>query len=190
MTGPDKRNVTQLLIEWGDGDQAAREQLIPIVYNELHNLARRHMARERDGHSLEASGLVHETYLKLIDVSRIHWRNRGHFFAVAGGLMRQILVDFARRRRRLKRGGDMAPITFDDALMVPPGKDQDVIAINDALNALEKIDPRKVRVVELRFFVGLNIEETAEALEVSEETVQRDWRMAKVWLCRELGTRV
>jgi RNA polymerase sigma factor (TIGR02999 family) len=182
-----KPDVTQLLVAWGSGDRGAREQLIPIVYHELHRLAQRHMARERDGHTLQASALVHETYMKLVDVSRIHWRNRAHFFAVAGGLMRQILVDFARRRQRLKRGGRIRPVTFDDGLMVPPRSGHDVVAINDALEALEKIDPRKVRVVELRFFVGLSIEETAEALEVSEETVQRDWRTAKVWLCRELS---
>jgi len=187
MTEPAKTDVTQLLLAWGEGKQDAREELIPLVYNELHRLARRHMARERDGHTLQASALVHETYLKLVDVSRIHWRDRAHFLAVAGGLMRQILVDFARRRGRLKRGGNVRPVTFDDALMVTGPAGQDVVAINDALNALEQVDPRKVRVVELRFFVGLSIRETAEALEVSEETIQRDWRMAKTWLYRELG---
>jgi len=148
----------------------------------------RHMARERVGHSLQASALVNETYLKLVDVTRIQWRDRAHFLAVAAGLMRQILVDFARRRGRLKRGANARPVTFDDALMVTDHRGKDIIAINDALTALEQVDPRKVRVVELRFFVGLSIAETAQALEVSEETVQRDWRMAKTWLYREMST--
>jgi RNA polymerase sigma factor (TIGR02999 family) len=186
MRKSDSVEVTQLLLAWGAGDEAALEQLVPVVYRELRGMARRYMAAERPNHTLQASALVNEAYLKLVDVRQMQWQNRAHFFGVCAQMMRRILVDFARRQRFLKRGGGARPVTFEERMVIPDAKTTNLPALDDALNALAAIAPRKVRVVELRFFAGLSVDETAEVLKVSPDTVVRDWRMAKVWLHREL----
>jgi RNA polymerase sigma factor (TIGR02999 family) len=178
--------VTALLLKWGTGDEAALQDLIPLVHRELHNIARRCMAGERPGNSLQATALVNEAFLRLVDVQRVNWQDRAHFLAMSARLMRRILVDHARRRRYQKRGGGAARVTFDEALMVGEVPGQDVIALDDALEALAKFDERKSKVVELRFFGGLSVEETASVLKVSPDTVMRDWRLAKAWLLREM----
>jgi RNA polymerase sigma factor (TIGR02999 family) len=178
--------VTQLLLAWADGDKQAMEALMPIVYRELHRLARRYMAGERVQHTLQASALVNEAYLKLIDVDRVQWQNRAHFFGVSAQMMRRILVDFARSRHYQKRGGGAQQVTLHEELIPSSGNRNDLAALDDALKSLEAIDARKVRVVEMRFFAGLSVEETAEAMQVSPETVMRDWKFAKAWLQREL----
>jgi RNA polymerase sigma factor (TIGR02999 family) len=176
-----------MLVAWSNGDKSALERLIPLVHDELHRLAHRYMNRERPGHMLQTSALVNEAYLRLVDASHVRWQNRAHFFAVSAQLMRRILVDFARSRNYLKRGGDPVQVSLDEALAISPEQNPDLVALDEALNALAAIDERKSRVVELRFFGGLNIEETAEVLNVSIDTVMRDWRLAKVWLLRELN---
>jgi RNA polymerase sigma factor (TIGR02999 family) len=183
---PASAEVTRLLLAWNAGDQRALEQLLPVVYQELHSMARRYMAEERPDHTLQASALVNEAYLKLVDVRRMQWQNRAHFFGVCAQLMRRILVDFGRRRHYGKRGGGVPPMMLNESLLVSVPQTTSLVALDDALNALAVVDPRKVRVVELRFFAGLGVEETAEVLKVSPETVLRDWRLAKVWLHREL----
>lgn len=185
-TTASPREVTQLLVAWSHGDKSALEQLIPLVHAELNRLAHRFMHGERPGHTLQTGALVNEAYLRLIDSSQVHWQNRTHFFAVSAQLMRRILVDFARSRHNLKRGGQARQVSFDEALLVEQESDPDLIAVDEALNALAAIDPRQARAVELRFFGGLSVEETAEVLQVSPETVHRDWRVAKAWLLREL----
>jgi len=177
--------VTQLLLAWGAGDESALERLIPVVHGELHRLARRYMRRERADHSLQPTVLVNETYLRLIDASRVQWQDRAHFYALCGRLMRRILVDHARSRRYLKRGGGTIRVAFSDDVAVSKPT-TDLVALNDALASLAIIDARKCQVVEMRFFAGLSVEETAMALRVSPETVMRDWKMAKVWLLREI----
>jgi RNA polymerase sigma factor (TIGR02999 family) len=179
--------VTHLLLAWGGGDETALEKLTPLVYQELHRLARRYMVHERPGHTLQFTNLVNEAFLRLVDSRNVRWRNRTHFFAVSAQLMRRILVDFARSRGYLKRGGDLRQVSLDEALVVSRERGADLMALDDALNALAAVDPRKSRVVELRFFGGLSVEETAEALEVSPDTVMRDWKLAKTWLLRELS---
>ncbi|HKQ04669.1 MAG TPA: sigma-70 family RNA polymerase sigma factor [Blastocatellia bacterium] len=179
--------ITEILLAWGDGDESALERLMPIVYAELRRLAHRYMNREREGHTLQTTALVNEAFLKLIDSSRVRWQNRAHFFAVSAQLMRRILVDFARSRHYQKRGGAAQRVSFDAALLVGAARGGDLIALDDALTALAEIDKRKSKVVELRFFGGLSVEETAEALKVSPDTVMRDWRLAKAWLLRELS---
>ena len=179
-------NPTTLLLAWGRGDETALDQLIPLVHDELRRLARRHMAGERPGHTLQASALVNEAYLRLIEVNQVRWQNRAHFFAMASRVMRRILVDAARARGFQKRGGGAEKVSLDEALLVSGEPRQDLIALDDALNALAAFDLRKSQVVEMRFFGGLSVEETAEALHVSADTVMRDWRLAKVWLVREL----
>jgi RNA polymerase sigma factor (TIGR02999 family) len=178
--------VTDLLLQWGHGDEGAFEQLIPLVHRELHQIAQRHMAHEGAGHSLQATALVNETYLRLIDARAVTWQDRTHFLAVCARVMRRILVDHARSRRAQKRGGLGARVTFDEALMVSNQPAQDFAALDDALQALAKFDDRKSRVIELRFFGGLSVEETASVMKVSPDTVMRDWRLAKVWLRREM----
>jgi RNA polymerase sigma factor (TIGR02999 family) len=178
---------TELLRAWSQGDESAREKLIPLLYGELHQLARRYMRQERPDHTLQATALVHEAYLRLIDVNRVEWRNRTHFLALAAQMMRRILVESARSRHRQKRGGDVVLVALDDAQDVGQQKGADVVALSDALTALAAVDPRMSQVVELRFFGGLSVEETAEILTVSPETVMRDWKTAKVWLFRELS---
>ena len=187
FTTPSSPQVTALLVAWGHGDHAALEQLIPLVHAELRRLARRQMGHERRGHTLQATALVNEAYLRLIDISQVQWQNRAHFFAMSARLMRRILVDFARARHYQKRGGGAQKVSLDEALVVSDERGEDLVALDDALQALAVVDPRKSQVVELRFFGGLSVEETAEALHVSPDTVMRDWKLAKVWLVRELG---
>ena len=177
--------VTQLLLAWRDGDAAALGRLTPMVYEELHRLARHYMAREKPGHTLQATALVNEAYVRLVDSSRVRWQGRAHFVAIAAQLMRRILVDFARSRQYQKRGGDWRRVTLDEHVAsVDPGSD--LVALDEALQGLAALDPRKAQVVEMRFFGGLTLEETAEVLNVSIDTVGRDWNAAKAWLLREL----
>lgn len=178
--------VTQLLKAWSDGDQAARDELMPLVYEELHRLAHRYMDRERAGHTLQTSGLVNEAYLRLIDQSHVAWQNRAHFFGIAAQMMRRILVDYARSRGYAKRGGNARQVSLDDAAIVSEERAADVLALDEALTRLAEIDSRKSQIVELRFFSGMSIEETAEVLAVSPGTVMRDWTLAKAWLRREI----
>jgi RNA polymerase sigma-70 factor (ECF subfamily) len=180
--------VSELLRAWSDGDQSALDRLTPIVYQELRRLARRYMGREKPGHSLQTADLVNEAYMRLVDYDRMQWQDRAHFFAVSAQLMRRILVEHA-RRHNLKRGGDVAHVSLDEAVEVGSDRPTDLIALDDAMSALERFDPRKARVVEMRFFGGLNVEETAEVLKVSAVTVMRDWSTAKAWLYRELNSR-
>jgi RNA polymerase sigma-70 factor, ECF subfamily len=180
-------NPTTLLLAWARGDETALDQLMPLVHDELRRLARRHMARERVGHTLQATALVNEAYLRLIEVNQMRWQNRAHFFAMASRVMRRILVDAARARGYRKRGAGAEKVSLDEALVVSAEPRQDLIALDDALNALAAFDLRKSQVVEMRFFGGLSVDETAEALRVSADTVMRDWRLAKVWLLRELS---
>jgi len=183
---PSPKEVTQLLLAWSQGDRSALEELMPLVYDELHRMARRYMVREQAAHTLQATALVNEAYLRMVDLRKVQWQNRAHFFAVSAQLMRRILVDFARSRNYQKRGGGRRRVTLDEGLEVSPEQDADLVLLDDALNALAAIDDRKRRVVELRFFGGLTVEETAHVLEVSPDTVMRDWKMAKVWLLREM----
>ena len=178
--------VTGLLLKWGRGDEAALERLIPLVHRELHQIARRCMAGEGRGHSLQATALVNEAYLRLVDAKNVAWHDRVHFLSVAARVMRRILVDHARAGRARKRGGGAAKVTFDEALAVSNEPRQDFVALDDALEALSRFDERKSRIVELRFFGGLTVEETASVVDVSPETVMRDWQLAKVWLRREM----
>ena len=187
MEKPPSQGVTQLLVAWTHGEQAALDKLVPLVHAELQRLAHRRMGRERPGHTLQTTALVNEVYLRLVDVKQVCWQDPAHFFAVSSQLMRRILVDFARSRRYLKRGGGAQKVTFDEALIPSPKRGQDLVQLDDALNALARVDARKSRVVELRFFGGLSVEETAEVLKVSQETVLRDWRLAKAWLAREMS---
>jgi RNA polymerase sigma factor (TIGR02999 family) len=184
MAGPPQ-DITELLLEWSAGNQEALQRLTPLVYGELHRLAHHYMAGERTGHTLQSTALVNEAYVRLVQTNRMRWQGRAHFFAVSAQLMRRILVDFARSRQYAKRGGKAAVLPLDDlAVAFEPGAD--LVALDDALKALATIDQRKSQMVELRFFGGLSVEETAEVLKVSVETVQRDWRLAKVWLRREM----
>ena len=186
MSTPSPNEVTQLLLAWGQGDRSALDRLIPLVYEELHQLAHRYIGQEREGHTLQTTALVNEAYLRLIDSSQVKWQNRAHFLAVSSQLMRRILVDFARSRRSLKRGGEMQRVSLEEELLPPLARDADLVALDEALTALAAIDPRQAQGVELRFFGGLSVEEAAEVLKVSPETIHRDWRVAKVWLLREL----
>lgn len=178
--------ATDLLVAWGNGDQSAFDRLVPLVHQELRVLAQRYMRRERSDHTLQATALVNEAYIRLIDVNRIQWQNRAHFLAVAAQTMRRILVEFARHRRRQKRGGDAAHMALDSVEDLAPQECADLIALSDALTALATFDSRMGQVVELRFFGGLSVQETADVLSVSPETVIRDWKTAKAWLLREL----
>ena len=189
-TGDHSAQITDLLLAWSDGDAEALERLMPLVERELQQLAHHYMARESAGHPLQTTALVNEAFVRLIDGSRIQWQGRAHFFAVSARLMRHILVDVARARRKLKRGGDAVWISLEDAPDVPEASSAEVIAIDDALTALAAFDERKSRVVELRFFGGLTIAETAAVLRVSPITVTRDWDLARAWLARELRTTV
>jgi len=188
VTSPSSRDVTGLLRAWGNGDRGALERLTPIVYEELRRLARRYLRGERAGHSLQATALVNEAYVRLVDYKRMQWQNRAHFFAVSAQLMRRILVEHA-RRRNLKRGVAVQHISLEEAAEVGRGRRRDLVALDDAMNALARFDARKVQVVEMRFFGGLSVEETAEVLKVSPVTVMRDWNTAKAWLHRELTSR-
>lgn len=187
MTQASPENVTGLLLAWSDGDQAALEKLIPLVYAELHRLARRYMRREVAGHTLQTSALVNEAYLRLIDAHRVRWQNRSHFFAVSAQLMRRILVDFARARQSLRRGGRACQVSLDEGLVVSPERGADMLALDEALERLSALNARQSQVVELRYFGGLNEEEVAEVLKVSSRTVRHDWSLARAWLYRELS---
>jgi RNA polymerase sigma-70 factor, ECF subfamily len=180
------REITRLLQAWSQGDQSALDKLTPYVYKELHRVARRYMSREPRGHTLQTAALINETYVRLIDSGGMNWQSRAHFFGVCARLMRQILTDFARSRLSKKRGRDIQRVSLDEPLEVSLEPRVDLVALNDALNRLAAIDPRKSQVVELRFFGGLTAEEAAEVLKVSPHTVLRDWKLAKVWLHREL----
>jgi RNA polymerase sigma factor (TIGR02999 family) len=181
------RRATALLLAWSRGDPAALDRLVPLVYDELRRLARGHLRRERVGHTLQATALVNEAYLRLIEVKRMRWQNRAHFLAMASRVMRRILVESARARRSQKRGGEAQRVSLDEALLVSNESTQDLPALDDALRALAAFDDRKSQVVEMRFFGGLSVEETAEVLRVSPDTVTRDWLVAKVWLLRDLS---
>lgn len=180
-------NITHLLKEWSDGDRQALDKLTPLVYEELRHQAARYLRRERPGHTLQTTALIHEAYLRLIDAKDVHWQSRAHFFAIAANLMRRILVEHARRRDADKRGGSQVRVQLDEALAVADEADVDLLAIDEALDRLAAIDPQQARVVELRFFSGLSVEETAAALGVSPKTVKRDWSVARAWLRREIG---
>jgi RNA polymerase sigma factor (TIGR02999 family) len=171
---------------WGEGDELSLEKLTPLVYAELRRVARRFMAREKSGHTLQATALVNEVYVRLVDVKNVSWQDRAHFFAVCARMMRRILTDFARARHYLKRGGGAPRTSLQEGLVAGQERSKDLLAVDDALTALETLEPRKSQVVELRFFGGLSVEETAEVLKVSPETVMRDWKFAKAWLAREL----
>lgn len=187
MTKVREHELTQLLRAWSEGDDQALEKLVPLVYAELHRLARHYMAGEPAGHTLQTSALVNEAYLRLVNFKNVTWQNRAHFFGVSAGLMRRILVDFARSRRSLKRGGEVLTVSLEEGSISLPAAGADLVALDDALKTLALMDPRRSRVVELRFFGGLSAEETAEVLRVSAETVLHDWKLAKVWLLRELS---
>jgi RNA polymerase sigma-70 factor (ECF subfamily) len=181
---PSPQQVTQLLVAWGGGDQAARDELMPLVYEELRRLAHMCISRERQGHTLQTSALLNEAYLRLVDQKNIQWQDRAHFFGIAARLMRQVLVDYARKRNYAKRGGGAHRVPLDEAMIVSDERAADVVALDDALKTLAEIDPRQSQIVELRFFGGLSIEETAQVLAVSPGTVMRDWTLAKAWLRR------
>src|SRR5262245_38771067 len=177
---------TELLRAWNQGDESALDRLMPLVYNELHRLARNYMRRERPDHTLQATSLVNEAYLRLIDVNRVEWRNRAHFLALAAQMMRRILVESARNRQRQKRGGGAVHMNLEDVQELPDAKEHDLVALSDALSGLATFDARMSQVVELRFFGGLTVDETAHVLNISPETVMRDWKTAKAWLLREI----
>lgn len=184
-TGTARPDVSHLLRAWSGGDKCALDALTPIVYDELRRLARRYLKDERAGHSLQTTALVNEAYVRLVDYKRMQWQNRAHFFAVSGQLMRRILVDHA-RRHNLKRGGGVQHVSLDEVAVVGSDRAADLVALDESMNALAQIDPRKAQVVELRFFGGLSVDETAEVLKVSSITVMRDWSSAKAWLYREM----
>jgi RNA polymerase sigma factor (TIGR02999 family) len=184
---PTTPNVTQLLIGWSNGDKQALDSLLPLVYEELRRQAAGYLRRERVGHTLQTTALIHEAYLRLIDQKNVHWQNRAHFFGIAAQLMRRILVDHARTRTRAKRGGSNIRVSFNEANALAPSQDLDIVALDEALDRLAQLDAQQSRIVELRFFSGLSVPETAEVLRISPATVKRDWSMAKAWLHRELS---
>jgi RNA polymerase sigma factor (TIGR02999 family) len=184
---PAPQELSQLLRAWSDGDKTAFDKLMPLVYDELRKMAKRYMDRQQAGHTLQTTALIHEAYLRLVDQSEAQWQNRAHFFAVAATAMRHILVDHARARQAAKRGGEAQQLSLDKAAAVSVEQAAELVALDDALESLAAIDRRKSQVVEMRYFGGLTVEETAEALQVSPETVARDWRLARTWLLRELS---
>ncbi len=186
MSKSSPHEVTQLLQAWSDGDAEALDQLVPLVYGELHRLARHYMGGERPGHTLQITELVNEAYVRLVDWKNVRWQNRAHFFGVAAQMMRRILVDFARSRHYAKRGGETRRVSLSEAAGVSAERGEDFIALDDALKSLAAFDARKGRIVELRFFGGLSVEETAEVLKISPRTVMREWSLAQAWLHREL----
>ena len=186
MSAKSSPEVTGLLLAWQGGDDAALQELMPLVYDQLRRAARHYMAREHPGHTLQTTALIHETYFRLVDSRRVRWQDRAHFLAVCAQLMRRILVDYARSRRYQKRGGAAAHVNLNEALLVTARPDAELAQLDEALNRLAKVDMRKSRVVELRFFGGLSVKETAEVMKLSSDTVMRDWKLAKVWLLREL----
>src|SRR6058998_3286216 len=174
-------DITGLLVDWGNGDQAALDKLLPLVERELHRLAHSYMRREDRDHTLQTTALINETYLRLVDQKKVHWQNRAHFFGIAAQIMRRILLNYARDQNRLKRGGRAIHVSLSHATVMPAEKNRELISLNDALNKLEAIDERKSKVVELRYFGGLSVEEVAEVLKISPVTVMRDWQFAKAW---------
>ena len=188
MPAPSPAEVTRLLVAWRGGDAGALDRLLPLVYAELRRVAHRYMRDERPNHPLQTTALVHEAYLRLIDVTRVDWQSRNHFFAVSAQLMRRILVEAARRRNAGKRGGDASHVPLDEAFVPAADRGADLLALDEALEHLAALAPRKARVVELRYFAGLSVKETADVIGVSVETVMRDWRMAKLWLQRDLSS--
>ena len=187
MDAPGTHELTQLLVAWSDGDEAALDRLAPLVNAELHRLAKRYMSREREDHLLQTSALINEAYLRLINWKDVRWQNRAHFFGVAAQMMRRILVDFARQRPRIEKEIEARHISLDEAMTVTNEKDMDLVALDEALQSLGKVDERKSKIVELRFFGGLSVDETAEVLKVAPVTVMREWNKAKAWLYRELS---
>jgi len=183
---PEASDVSTLLRAWSEGDQSALKGLTPIVYDELHRLAHRYLERERPGHTLQTTALVNEAYIRLVDYKRMQWQNRAHFLAVSAQVMRRILVDHA-RGHNVKRGAGIQHVSLDEGAVIGGNQASDLVALDDAMNALARLDPRKVQIIEMRFFGGLSVEETAEVLKVSPATVRRDWSIAKFWLYRELG---
>jgi RNA polymerase sigma-70 factor, ECF subfamily len=181
------QEVTQLLVDWGNGNQAALDRLMPVVYTELRQLAHWYMRRERPGHTMQTTALIHEAYLRLVDQNQVRWQHQAHFFGIAARLMRQILIEHARSHTRAKRGGGVGTISLDEAAIVSQARATELLALDDALERLATIDPRKSQVVELRFFGGLSVEEAAQVLNIAPNTVLRDWRMAKAWLRREIS---
>ena len=186
MIDDASHQITRLLVDWGKGDKVALEQLMPLVYDELHRMAKRCMSGQPGGHTLQTTGLIHETYLKLVENTEKEWKNRAHFFGVAARAMRHILVDHARSKRRQKRGGAMQQITFNGSAIISKDNSGEILAIHEALENLGKLDERKVRVVEMKFFGGMTTAEIADVLKMSPETVKRDWKFARNWLLREL----
>ena len=189
MTASAGHSVTQLLLHWRQGDAAALDELVPVVYQKLRRLARHYMAGQKPGHTLQATALVNEAYVRLIDCKQVNWKDRAHFFAISAQMMRRVLVEFARSQQYQKRGGNARKTSLDVALIASPQRGQDLVALDEALQVLAVSYPRQCQVVELRFFGGLSVEETAEVLQVSAITVMRDWQLAKVWLARELKKR-
>jgi len=187
MTKPSLHEVTQFLQSWGEGNQDALDKLVPLVHAELHRLARYYMSNERPGHTLQTTELLNEAYLRLIDWKNVRWQNRAHFFGVAAQIMRRILVDFARSRASAKKGGGTQYVSLSEAMTISPERSEDLIALDDALESLSEFDSRKSGIVELRFFGGLSVEETAEVLKISGRTVMREWGLAQAWLYRELS---
>jgi len=187
MMIPPTNEVTELLQKWSDGDTAALEELTPVIYTELHRIAKRYMNREREGHTLQTTALVNEAYMRLIDWKTAKWENRAHFFGVSAQLMRRILVDFARKRPKISEGEAARHVSLDEAFTITTEKDEDLVALDEALNELAKFDERKAKIVELKFFGGLSVEETAEVIKVAPITVMREWQKAKAWLYRELS---
>jgi RNA polymerase sigma-70 factor (ECF subfamily) len=181
------QEVTQLLVDWGNGNQAALDRLMPLVYTELRQLAHRYMRRERPGHTMQTTALIHEAYLRLVDQNQVRWQHQAHFFGIAARLMRQILIEHAHSHTRAKRGGGVGTLALDEAAIVSQARATELLALDDALERLATIDPRKSQVVELRFFGGLSVEEAAQVLNIAPNTVLRDWRMAKAWLRREIS---
>jgi RNA polymerase sigma factor (TIGR02999 family) len=187
MSEPAPQEITQLLRAWSDGDQTALERLAPLVYAQLHRLARGYMRGERPGHLLQSTALINEAWLRLIDSKDIEWHNRAHFFGAAAQMMRRILVDFARERGAARRGGSAQPVALEDAVLVSADRGAEILALDEALDTLAEFDARKSQIVEMRFFGGLSVEETGEVLKVSPRTVKREWNLARAWLYRELN---
>jgi len=183
---PRQHEITELLAEWRDGNQSALDELYPLVYNELHRLARRYMSRERRGHTLQTTALINEAYVRLVDQKNVQWANRSHFFAISAQIMRRILIDHARRHAYAKRGGGAQQVSLEEAATVTPDLGRELIQLDEALKSLAEMDPRRSQVVELRYFGGLNNEEIADVLHISENTVTRDWNMARAWLYQQL----
>jgi RNA polymerase sigma factor (TIGR02999 family) len=183
----NSQEITQLLLRWGKGDAEAFEQLMPLVYNELRRMAANYMRRQNPGHTLQTTALVNEAYMRLVDSSRVKWQNRNHFFAISAQLMRRILVDFARKRNSLKRGGDQVQITLSDRIETPIERQKDIVELDEAMKRLATLSPRQSQIVELRYFGGLTDDQIAETLDISSRTVRRDWSLARAWLYRELS---